>query len=196
MNVSYNDFIRTTEPRHKEAVLHFWNLLLSNNKLVEGTYSGWYCTSDEEFLTDEEIEITIDPSNNTEKRISKFSGKEVEWVEERNIKFPLLDYKDQLYEWITKSKSPVLIPEDRSKEIEKEISDIAISLSVSRKSDRVKWGIKCPTNCDQTIYVWLDALVNYLTVTGYPSNPDWSKFWPPDYHIIGKDITRFHSIYW
>lgn len=183
--------MRTTDQEHKKTVQHFWNILETGGHFHYGEYSGWYCTSDEQFLGEEDI---IFPSNPKEKPRSKFSGKEVEKTSESNILFKLGDQKKKLLDWI--HNEDVIIPNQIRNQVEQTLQKSNHStLSVTRDSNRVSWGIPSPNDSNQTIYVWLDALTNYLTSVGYP-NPTFSSNWPPDYQIMGKDIATFHCVYW
>ncbi|EPZ31324.1 Methionyl/Leucyl tRNA synthetase domain-containing protein [Rozella allomycis CSF55] len=172
------DFIRTTEPRHKESVLHFW-----------GSHKGWYCTEDEAFYTNVK-EVTID---NERVMVSEETGRRVHMIEEPNYRFRLPKYLPAIFDWIKSSQAP-LEPAVYTSEILHTIESLENEdLSVSRCKSRVPWGIEVPGDPDQTIYVWLDALINYLTVSGYPNEE--RLHWPPT-HVIGKDISKFHCIYW
>ncbi|KAF7399510.1 hypothetical protein HZH68_008102 [Vespula germanica] len=193
-SVNYSAFIRTTEQCHFEAVHHFWNVLDARGYIYLGKYSGWYCTSDEAFLTDIELDEIIDASGKTIK-VSKESGHPVEWTEEDNYKFRLSTLRDELKYWIKRETTirPAKYHKILSKWIEEDID--LHDLSVSRPTSRVPWSIPTPQNKNQSVYVWLEALVNYLTVLGYP-NDTYKEFWPPSLQIIGKDILKFHGIYW
>ncbi|XP_069749308.1 methionine--tRNA ligase, mitochondrial [Narcine bancroftii] len=188
--VSYTDYIRTTEERHKTAVQHFWCVLRENGYLYQATYEGWYSIPDETFLSDSQVLERRDIHGNFIK-VSLESGHKVEWTKEENYMFKLSEFTPNLLEWL--KKNPQVIRPEKFHHIvlrwlQKEIPD----LSVSRQRSRLKWGIPVPQDPTQTIYVWLDALVNYLTVAGYPKNQNLPAF----HHIIGKDILKFHAIYW
>jgi len=189
LNLSNNDFIRTTEKRHKIAVENLWNILEKKNEIYLSKYSGWYSVSDEAFYSDDEIE----EKNN--KKINKISGSIVEWVEEESFFFKLSKWEKKLLEYY--EKNPDFIrPESRKNEVISFVKGGLKDLSVSRKS--LTWGIKVPSQKDHIIYVWLDALTNYLSALNYPNidSDEYKNFWPASVHIIGKDILRFHAVYW
>jgi len=180
-DISHTSFIRTTSDNHKKCVHYFWNKLQPHIK--KGKYSGWYCTADETFLSQDQIELV----NNV--RVSKESGRPVEWTEEDNYKFDLRPFKNNLLDWL--SKSDRIKPKLFHEILNRDINDL-YEISLSRPKNRVNWGISVPGDNTQTIYVWLDALVNYLTVSGYPN----INQWPPNVQICGKDILKFHGIFW
>ena len=189
LNLTNTDFIRTTEKRHKLSVQNLWNELKKNDEIYLSKYSGWYSVSDEAFYSDDEIE---DFEGNKQAIVSK---SKVEWVDEESYFFrlskwekPLLDYYDNNPNFIS--------PLSRKKEVISFVKGGLKDLSVSRMS--FSWGIKVPDDKDHVIYVWLDALTNYLSAINYPDteNTNYKNFWPADIHLIGKDILRFHAIYW
>ncbi|WVQ82396.1 methionine-tRNA ligase [Cryptococcus sp. DSM 104549] len=185
-DASNTDFIRTTEPRHYKAVEHFWSKLVESGDIYSGTHSGWYSVSDETFYG--EALVVKRPEDG--KMVSTETGSEVVWEEETNWKFRLSKHKQFLTEWLSKPES--VHPRSVQLELLRQVENLE-DLSVSRPKSRVKWGIPVPGDPEQTIYVWVDALINYLTVLGYPEN---SNGWPADVHVVGKDITRFHAIHW
>ena len=189
LNLSNNDFIRTTEARHLTSASHLWNILENNKEIYLSKYSGWYSVSDEAFYTDDEIQEL------NEKKIAKISGSEVEWVEEESYFFRLSKWEKPLLDFYKKNPKFIL-PESRKNEVISFVKSGLKDLSVSRKS--FSWGIKVPSNNDHVIYVWLDALTNYISALNYPNLNDklYRNFWPADLHLIGKDILRFHAIYW
>ncbi len=189
LNLSNNDFIRTTESRHAKSVENLWNILEKKGEIYLSKYSGWYSVSDEAFYTESEIE-NLDGS-----KIAITSGSKVEWVEEESYFFRLSNWQDKLIEFYDKNPDFIL-PETRKNEVVSFVKSGLKDLSVSRKS--FNWGIKVPSNKDHVIYVWLDALTNYLSALNYPNESDdlYKSFWPADLHLIGKDILRFHAIYW
>ncbi|XP_022170807.1 methionine--tRNA ligase, mitochondrial [Myzus persicae] len=180
-DIGHTSFIRTTTENHKKCVHYFWNKLQPH--IRKGKYSGWYCTADETFLSEDQIELV----NNV--RVSKESGRPVEWAEEDNYKFDLRPFKHDLQNWL--SKPDRIKPKVFHEILNREVNDL-YDISLSRPKNRVSWGIPVPKDDTQTVYVWLDALVNYLTVSGYPD----SKMWPPNVQICGKDILKFHGILW
>ncbi|CAL9707193.1 unnamed protein product [Knipowitschia caucasica] len=164
-SISYTDYIRTTEQRHRVAVEHFWSVLRNRGLIYKGSYEGWYSTQDESFLTPSQVGEVIDSTG--KHMISLESGHKVEWMKEDNYMFRLSAFRHNLLDWLKAN------PNARS---------------------RLQWGIPVPGDPDQTIYVWLDALVNYLTVAGYPGN--YQQWWNVAHHVVGKDILKFHAIYW
>ena len=189
LNLSNTDFIRTTEDRHKKSVQHLWKELEKSGDIYLSKYSGWYSVSDEAFYNENEIE-TKDGS-----KVSVNSGSRVEWVEEESYFFKLSKWQDKLLDYYEKNPNFIL-PQSRKNEVVSFVKSGLRDLSVSRKS--FSWGIKVPSNEEHVIYVWLDALTNYISALKYPdiSNELYNNYWPADVHIIGKDILRFHAIYW
>tara|TARA_B100000674_G_scaffold196325_1_gene160010 strand:- start:31 stop:1563 length:1533 start_codon:yes stop_codon:yes gene_type:complete len=189
LNLSNNDFIRTTETRHKKSVEHLWKILEKKKEIYLSKYSGWYSISDEAFYNNDEIE-DVDGH-----KICKLSGSKVEWVEEESYFFKLSKWQEPLLKFYDDNPNFIL-PETRKNEVISFVKGGLKDLSISRKS--FTWGIKVPSNNDHVIYVWLDALTNYLSALNYPDqkNDLYKNFWPADIHIIGKDILRFHAIYW
>ncbi len=189
LNLTNSDFIRTTEERHKKSVQHLWSELEKNDDIYLSKYSGWYSVSDEAFYNDDEIE-EID-----NKKLSIISKSPVEWVDEESYFFRLSKWEKPLLDFYKKNPNFIL-PETRKNEVIKFVESGLKDLSISRKS--FSWGIKVPNNNDHVIYVWLDALTNYLSALNYPNKQSnlFKKFWPASIHLIGKDILRFHAIYW
>ncbi len=189
LNLSNDDFIRTTENRHEKSVQKLWSILEEKNEIYLSKYSGWYSVSDEAFYAEEEVE---DKDNY---KISKISGSKVEWVEEESYFFKLSKWQEPLLKFYSENKNFIL-PESRRNEVISFVKSGLKDLSVSRKS--FSWGIKVPSNKDHVIYVWLDALTNYLSALKYPNTEDalYKNFWPATLHLIGKDILRFHAVYW
>nr|DBA21719.1 TPA: hypothetical protein GDO54_018321 [Pyxicephalus adspersus] len=190
MGISYTDFVRTTEPRHSQAVCHFWKTLVERGYIYKGTYQGWYCTSDEAFLSEEQTMESVD-SNGNKIRVSVESGHQVHWMSEENYMFRLSSLRPKLLKWL---ETDPIYPAPFLRIVQKWLEEEQPDLSVSRQSNRVSWGIPVPTDPTHTIYVWLDALINYLTVAKYP-DPNYSP-WGPSTHLLGKDILRFHAMYW
>ena len=189
LNLSNDDFIRTTEVRHSKSVENLWKILESKDEIYLSKYAGWYSISDEAFYSEEEIEDV----NNQKK--SKISGSPVEWIEEESYFFRLSKWQEPLLKFYTENPNFIL-PESRKNEVISFVKSGLKDLSVSRKS--FSWGIKVPSNKDHVIYVWLDALTNYLSALNYPDTNDklYKNFWPSNLHLIGKDILRFHAVYW
>lgn len=188
-NISYTQYVRTVEERHKCAVKHFFSKLMDRGHIYLGDYSGWYCVSDETFLTEAQVhEITL-PSS--EKRlVSAESGHPVEWNTENNYMFKLSQFQSDLQYWLKDDKR--VQPKRFHQQLQRWVNEDLQDLSVSRPSYRVSWGIPVPGDTLHTIYVWVDALINYLTAAGYPN----TELWPPDVQVLGKDILRFHGVYW
>ena len=189
LNLSNTDFIRTTESRHKKTVQHLWNELEKNDDIYLSNYSGWYSVSDEAFYNEDEIEEV------NGKKISISSKSPVEWIEEESFFFRLSKWEKPLLEYY-QANPDFIFPESRRNEVISFVKSGLKDLSVSRKS--FSWGITVPNNKNHVIYVWLDALTNYLSALNYPNKEDdlFKKFWPATIHLIGKDILRFHAVYW
>jgi methionyl-tRNA synthetase len=189
LNLSNTDFIRTTESRHLKSVQHLWNTLEKNGDIYLSKYKGWYSVSDEAFYNEDEI-ITKDNI-----KVSLNSGSPVEWLEEESYFFKLSKWQNKLLDYYEKNPDFIL-PKSRRNEVINFVKNGLNDLSVSRKS--FSWGIKVPNNPDHVIYVWLDALTNYLSALNYPDSKNdlYQKYWPASIHLIGKDILRFHAIYW
>ena len=189
LNLSNTDFIRTTEDRHIKSVQNLWSLLESNGQIYMSKYEGWYSVSDEAFYQEDEIET----KDNKKYAIS--SGSPVEWVEEESFFFKLSEWEKPLLKFY-EDNPKFILPESRRNEVTSFVKSGLKDLSVSRKT--FSWGIKIPSNDEHIIYVWLDALTNYISALNYPNTDDdlYKSFWPADIHIIGKDILRFHAVYW
>ncbi len=189
LNLTNNDFIRTTESRHKKSVQYLWEELKKNDDIYLSKYSGWYSVSDEAFYNEDEIE---DLDN---KKVAISSKSSVEWVDEESYFFRLSRWEKPLLEFYEKNPD-FISPASRKNEVISFVKSGLKDLSVSRKS--FSWGIKVPNDNEHVIYVWLDALTNYISALNYPNKDDelYKKFWPASVHLIGKDILRFHAIYW
>ncbi len=189
LNLSNTDFIRTTEDRHIKSVQNLWKILENKNQIYLSKYSGWYSVSDEAFYSDNEIK----EENGI--NISSISGSKVEWVEEESYFFKLSEWENKLLKFYEENPKFIL-PDTRRNEVLSFVKGGLKDLSVSRKS--FSWGIKVPSNKDHVIYVWLDALTNYISALNYPDtkNNKYKNYWPADLHMIGKDILRFHAVYW
>lgn len=196
-NIDYDRFIRTTDADHKAAVEHFWSELSHNGYIYEAEHKGWYSVSDETFYPEAQVRRVLDPSSGITKVVSMETGKEVEWTSETNYHFRLSQFQGKLLDYYN-SNPGTIVPQQRMNFIMNEIENGLKDLSISRPSSRLTWGIPVPGDDSQTIYVWLDALINYITMAGYPfkenTSPD--SLWPPNCQVIGKDIIRFHTIYW
>ncbi len=189
LNLSNDDFIRTTELRHANAVENLWKILEEKDEIYLSKYSGWYSVSDEAFYNEDEVEEL----NN--KKISKTSGSPVEWIEEESYFFRLSKWQEPLIKFYNENPNFIL-PESRKNEVISFVKSGLKDLSISRKS--FSWGIKVPSNKEHVIYVWLDALTNYLSALNYPNKNSelYKNYWPANIHLIGKDILRFHAVYW
>ena len=189
LNLSNTDFIRTTESRHAKSVANLWNILEKKDEIYLSKYSGWYSVSDEAFYSEDEIE------KKEGNKISKISGSPVEWVEEESYFFRLSKWQEPLLKFYSENPNFIL-PVSRKNEVISFVKSGLKDLSISRKS--FSWGIKVPSNKNHVIYVWLDALTNYISALNYPNEQDilYKDFWPATIHLIGKDILRFHAVYW
>ncbi|MBA4097087.1 MAG: methionine--tRNA ligase [Rhodospirillum sp.] len=189
MNFSNDDFIRTTEERHIKSCQELWKRLKDRGEIYLGSYAGWYAVRDEAYYGEEEL--TLAPSG---KRIAP-SGAEVEWVEEPSYFFKLSQWGDKLLKFY-EDNPQFLAPDSRRNEVIAFVKSGLRDLSVSRTT--FNWGVPVPDDPAHVMYVWLDALTNYITAVGFPDEnaPNYKKFWPADLHMVGKDIVRFHTIYW
>ncbi len=189
LNLTNTDFIRTTENRHKLSVQALWKELKKNDDIYLSKYSGWYSVSDEAFYSEDEIE------DNDGKKQAIVSKSKVEWVDEESYFFRLSKWEKPLLNYY-ENNPDFISPLSRKNEVISFVKSGLKDLSVSRKS--FSWGIKVPDDKDHIIYVWLDALTNYLSAINYPNTDDhvYKQFWPATMHLIGKDILRFHAIYW
>lgn len=229
LGLSAHDFIRTTDRAHVAAVQDFWRELAGRGLIYETTHRGWYSVSDECFYPESMIERSFVPETGKVVWSAVESGSEVEWVEEKNYHFRMTAFREELLafyranpDWIT--------PDYKMKEVVAWVENHLEDLSISRPATRLSWGITVPDDPSQTVYVWVDALINYISNLGYPS---WSttnattanttntnttstataassdkpssestaaamtaRGWPADVHVIGKDILRFHGVYW
>jgi len=189
LNLTNTDFIRTTEKRHKLSVQYLWNELEKNDHIYLSKYSGWYSISDEAFYNEDEIE------ENNGVKVAISSKSIVEWVDEESYFFRLSKWEKPLLEFY-QNNPDFISPSSRKNEVISFVKNGLKDLSVSRKS--FSWGIKVPNDNEHVIYVWLDALTNYLSALNYPNTKDklFKNFWPACVHLIGKDILRFHAVYW
>lgn len=197
-NIANDFFIRTTDEDHKNAVRHFWYLLKQSGYVYEAKHEGWYCVSDETFYTENQVHKKQDPITGRVYPASNETGNEVEWMEEKTYHFQLTALKDRLLEFYKQNPTWV-VPDFRMKEVVHWVENNLEDLSISRPASRLQWGIRVPDDESHTIYVWVDALVNYLTKAGFPNwTPGKEKEggWPADMQVIGKDILRFHGVYW
>ena len=186
LNISYDDFIRTTEARHRVGVLELIRRIQERipDDIYLGEHAGWYCQSEETFIPENQVKDKRDES-----------GHAVEWTTEKNYFFKLSRYTQPLLEHYRKNPNFVM-PQTRMNEIVSFVEQGLKDLSISRTS--ITWGIPWSGNPDHVVYVWLDALINYITALGFGSDNDTKlrKYWPADIHLVGKDIARFHAVYW
>jgi methionyl-tRNA synthetase len=187
MGFSNDQFIRTTEPRHKAACAALWEKLAANGEIYLGHYEGWYAVRDEAFYGEDEL---VDGDGG---RYAP-TGAPVAWVKEPSYFFRLSAWRDRLLDFYERHPDFILPPTRRNEVISFVKSGLG-DLSISRTS--FKWGVPVPGDDAHVMYVWLDALTNYITVAGYPSDPEaMERWWPAEIHFVGKDILRFHAIYW
>ncbi len=187
LNISSTDFIRTTDGHHKGAVQYIWQQLSQANLIYKSTYEGWYCTGCENFVTDKEATENNGTCPDHQKPYERLS--------EDNYYLKASQFSDQIREAITKNKMRI-IPEFRKYEFLELIKDGVKDVSISRPRKNLTWGVSVPGDDTQVMYVWLDALSNYITVLGYPDHPEWREYWPADVQVVGKDIMRFHAGIW
>ncbi|MFN0219169.1 MAG: methionine--tRNA ligase [Hyphomicrobium sp.] len=189
LGLSNDDFIRTTEPRHHEASAEIWRRMEKSGDVFLKKYGGWYSVRDEAYYNENETELRDG------QRVAVTTGTEVEWNEEETYFFRLSAYQDKLLAHYDANPEFILPPERRN-EVVSFVKMGLEDLSISRST--LDWGIPVPGAADHVMYVWVDALTNYITATGLLNAGDTSraKFWPADVHVIGKDIVRFHAVYW
>ncbi len=188
LNLSYDRFIRTTDEKHCLAVQGLFQLLKSKGDIYKNTYRGLYCEGCEDFVRERDLDEDGNCPNHKQPPFMCL---------EENYFFKLTKYKDKLRKWLNDNPD-VLIPDGRRKEVLNQLEDEDFGdFSVTRARSSLSWGIPVPEEPDQVVYVWIDALSNYLTGVGYGDNQQqFEKYWPADLHLIGKDITKFHAIYW
>lgn len=185
MEISYDDFIRTTEPRHKERVQKIFMEMYEKGDIYKGVYEGLYCTPCESFWTESQLD---------ENGCCPDCGRPVQYAKEEAYFFKLSKYQDKLLD-LFKNNPEFLQPESRRNEMIAFVEQGLDDLCISRSS--FDWGIQVPIDEKHVIYVWLDALANYITTLGYPDNrEEYDKYWPADYHLVGKEIVRFHTVIW
>ncbi len=188
LNVSYDNFQRTTDPTHHRASTAIWEAMAAKGDLYLDRYEGWYSVRDEAFYEEKELSEGEDGQ-----KISP-QGTSVEWTVEESWFFKLSNYAKPLLE-LYANQPDFIQPDSRRNEVTRFVEGGLRDLSMSRTS--FDWGVKVPGSPDHVMYVWVDALTNYLTGLGYPdATPDMAKFWPASLHLIGKDIVRFHAVYW
>ena len=181
INLSEHDFIRTTQPRHQQAVLAMWEKLTAQGLIYKGAYAGWYSVQDETYYTEEELVDGKSPD----------SGHAVEWVEEESYYFKLSAFQDKLLAYY-EAHPEFIQPTSRRNEVLSFVKSGLRDLSISRTT--FNWGIPVPGDDKHVIYVWIDALTNYLSAIGWPA-AEYTHYWPAR-HLLGKDILKFHAVYW
>jgi methionyl-tRNA synthetase len=185
LNISNDRFIRTTDKSHEQRAQLIWKAL--EKDIYKNKYVGWYCTGDEEFFTE-----TVVKEN---KGVCPDHNRPYEKIEEENYFFKLSNYTKQIQEAIEKDHF-IIIPKTRRNEILSLLNEGLDDISISRPKDKINWGIPVPGDHTQVMYVWFEALMNYITVLGYPEHEDFKNFWPADVQVIGKGILRFHAAIW
>ena len=186
VDVEFDGFVRTTEPRHLTTVHEFYRRVLDNGDIYKGTYEGWYCVPCESFYTDEDLTDGLCPVH----RIKP------EWLAEENYFFALSKYERPLLD-LYAQQPDFVVPAQRRNEVVGLLRQGLKDFSISRAT--VDWGIPLPNDPEQVVYVWFDALINYITGVGFGQNGQsatFDRWWPADAHVIGKDIVRFHAVYW
>lgn len=184
-NISNDYFIRTTHPEHEKRASLIWQNL--SKFIYKGSYAGWYCVGCEEYKTDTHVKDT--------NGVCPLHNRPYDKLEEENYFFKLSAFTDQVKSAIVSGKMQI-VPEFRKKEILNVLEEGLSDISVSRPSGKIAWGIPVPEDTTQVMYVWFEALMNYITVLGYPDGADFAKYWPADVQVVGKDILRFHAAIW
>lgn len=185
-NITNNDFIRTTEKRHEDRAQEFWKAAQKSGDIYKKKYSGMYCVGCEAYKTDKDLVDGKCPDHN----------KEPEFLEEENYFFKLSKYQEPL-EFLFEKNKDFVYPESRYNEMYNVLKSELEDISISRSSDKLSWGVPVPGDKTQVMYVWFDALTNYVTALGYGDDEKlFKKYWPADAHVIGKEINRFHSLLW
>lgn len=185
VEASYTDFVRTTDAHHVAAVQWIWEKLAPY--IYKGKYEGWYCTGHEAFFTDKEVEALNGTCPDHQKPFERLS--------EENYYLKASAFTDKIRQAIEKDEMRI-VPEFRKKEFLEMIKEGVKDVSISRPKKNLSWGVPVPNDPEQVVYVWVDALPNYLTVLGYPDHPEWQDYWPAEVQVIGKDILRFHAGIW
>ena len=189
----YDVFIRTTQEKHKRAVEYLWNRLQQKGYIYKSNYSGYYSISDECFIKKNQVKQVQQKDGST--KYFTESMQPVEWITEENYMFKMKSFEEKMINFLKENKN-FIVPESRYNEVITFLEEgNLVDISISRLSQKLHWGIKVPNDPSHTIYVWFDALINYLTVTNFPEN-DFDEIWPADLHILGKDILRFHAVFW
>jgi methionyl-tRNA synthetase len=185
LNISNNRFIRTTDPNHEKRAQIIWERLQPH--IYKGSYEGWYCTGDEAFFT----EATVKENNG----VCPNHNRPYEKIKEENYFFKLSAFSEKIKQAIDTDQLQI-VPESKKNEIVNLLNSGLDDISISRPKDKINWGIPVPNDTDQVMYVWFEALMNYITVLGYPEQVDLKTYWPANIQVIGKDIIRFHAAIW
>jgi methionyl-tRNA synthetase len=184
LDISHDDYIRTTEPRHHAAVQELLTRIKDNGWIYQDTYAGWYCVGCEAYYAESDLEDGSCPIH----------GRPAEWFEEENWFFKLSAFEERLTDWLSQDPSPVK-PDGKRNEALGIVRQGLDDVSISRSS--IDWGVPVPWDEDHVFYVWYDALINYATAAGFGSDEAaFGQWWPEVHHLIGKDIIRFHCVYW
>jgi methionyl-tRNA synthetase len=188
LNISFDRFIRTSEEQHHRSVQEIWKRMAANDDIYIDTYAGWYSVRDEAYYAEDETVVGEDDVRRGPQ------GTPVEWVEEKSYFFKLSAYQDRLLA-LYENRPDFIGPDSRKNEVVSFVKSGLRDLSISRTT--FDWGVRVPADPEHVMYVWVDALTNYITGVGFPdeNDPNW-RYWPADVHIIGKDIIRFHAVYW
>ncbi|KAI8869862.1 hypothetical protein GQ42DRAFT_163149 [Ramicandelaber brevisporus] len=204
-NIGYSDYLRTTQPRHHKAAQELWRRLEAQGYIYKGGHEGWYSVSDEAFYPSTHVK-DVEGGDGKLQKVSMETGSAVEWVREENYMFRLSKLQDRLREWLKSGtgNDAVVCPPNRLNETLGWLSGPVEDISISRPHSRVQWGIPVPSDPAHTMYVWIEALSVYLTATGFPWSPSASSspptpsqnLFPPTVQIVGKDILRFHAVFW
>lgn len=185
LNISHTDFIRTTELRHEKVVQQMFREIYEKGDIYPGHYEGLYCIPDETFWLESQVQNNICPD----------CGRPLERLKEETYFFKMSKYQEPLLNYF-RQHPEFIRPESRYNEMMNFVKSGLKDISVTRPKSRIKWGISCPFDEEQTIYVWFDALINYVSALGYKNTPQFEKFWPADVHMVGKDIVKFHTVIW
>ena len=184
LGVTNTDFVRTTEPEHEKRVQEIWRKL--KDHIYKADYEGWYCTGCERYITQKEYDENGGECPEHQKPYEKLQGE--------NYYFRIADFKEQIYKAI-ESNEMLILPDFRKKEVLRLLEE-APDVSISRPTSQLTWGVPVPDDDSQVMYVWIDALSNYLTIIGYPDDASYEEWWPASAQFVGKDILRFHAIIW
>lgn len=185
LNISYDRFIRTTDPQHEKIAAEIWKRL--GNDIYKKSYIGWYCVGCEAYYTETHVKETDG--------VCPLHNRPYDQLEEENYFFRLSAYEQKIRQEI-ESGNFVVVPDTRKNEILSVIKSGLEDISISRPASKIAWGIPVPGDSTQTMYVWFEALMNYITTLGYPNHPDFETYWPANTQVIGKDILRFHAAIW